>query len=217
MIDPAAAPRAAQSSGSGTQNPGAILKNDDFLRLLITQLKNQDPPNPLDQNEFLGHTTQFTSLEQLQSINRGLAELKNAAAGASMAQAATLLGKTARVSGRDFQFDGVRPAALGFMLEAPAGDVAVEVVDQQGSVLRRLTTGPLDAGAHTVQWDGLDGDGRQVAAGGYFYRVSSASAAAGSPPLVLEGELTGFERRGADFLYRIGTALVRPEDVLRVR
>jgi len=75
---------------STVQVPGKTLGKDDFLRLLVTQLQNQNPLNPLDQNQFLSQTAQFTALEELQNIGKALEEMKQSGSVSSLAQAAAL-------------------------------------------------------------------------------------------------------------------------------
>jgi flagellar basal-body rod modification protein FlgD len=219
MIDAVAATKtAASGTPSIPENPNAVLGKDDFLKLLITQLRYQDPLNPLDQNQFLSQTAQFTSLEQLQNIAKGLTDLKTAATDSAMAQAAALIGKSVQVSGRDFSFDGAK-ATLGFTLQAPAASTAVQILDGDGNLVRQLTTGSLGAGASSVQWDGRDGNGKALVAGRYFYRVIPAGADDGTAPAAVaaEGTLTGFERQGSDLLFRLGTTLVRQQDIIKVQ
>jgi len=201
------------------QNPGGVLKRDDFLRLLITQLRNQDPLAPLQQNEFLSQTAQFTSLEELQNIGAAIEQLKLGGAGASLASGAALLGRTARVAGQEFALGGAAPPSLGFALLAPAGAVTVDVSDLQGRLVRRFSLGPSPAGPGAVQWDGLDGEGKRLAPGRYFYRVTAASpfAAGGSvPAVVAEGTVTGVEMRSTGLFYRVGDLLVRQDDIVEV-
>lgn len=210
---------ASAAASPSVQSAGALLDKDDFLRLLITQLRHQNPLNPLDQNQFLSQAAQFTSLEQLQNISKALEDLKAASAGASLTQAAALLGKTVVASGRDFQFDGVTPASLTFALDASAGQVSVDILDGSGNLLRRLEAGARDAGTHTVEWDGLDSAGRRVTSGAYFYRVSASAGAGGSVPVAAAavGALTGLQTQGGRLLYRMGSALVRQEDIVEVQ
>ena len=208
---------AALAAGSRLiQNPRAILGKDEFLKLLVTQLRNQDPLNPLDQNEFMGQTAQFAALEQLQSINAGLKDLAAVSAGSSLTQAAALLGKTAEVSGSDFEFDGVA-AELPFALDGGGGLVTVKVLDREGNVLRQIDVGPRDAGEGVVTWDGLDSQGRPVAPGPYFYHVEAVGLGGPAPAAVAAtGVLSGLEREGSQVFFRLGDRLVRLEDVLSV-
>src|SRR5690554_2468491 len=166
MIDPTSA-----SSGGIAPvpvNPSTILAKDDFLRLLVTQLRHQDPLNPLDQNEFLAQTAQFTSLEQLQGINDQLSTLRETAGQSTLAEAAALLGRTARSAGRDLTMES-GGTELPFIVETEVSQVVVEILDAEGRVVRQITTGPLEPGTHSVTWDGRDGVGQMLTPGSYFY------------------------------------------------
>jgi flagellar basal-body rod modification protein FlgD len=209
----------AASRTSTASAPGQTLGKDDFLKLLITQLRNQDPLNPLDQNQFLAQTAQFTSLEHLQNIAGGIEGLSAVTAGAALTQGAALLGRTARVSARDFAYDGATPIALPFALDARAAQVALDVQDASGATVRRLSTGVVDAGASSVTWDGLDGSGRPMAAGTYTYRVSALGDGGGAGPraVVAEGVVDGLELRGTSVVYRLGTLAVRQDAIVDVR
>lgn len=197
----------------------AALSKDDFLRLLITQLRYQDPLEPLDQNQFLSQTAQFTALENLQNIGKQLEDLKTISSGSSLTQAAALLGKTVSVSRREVSFDGATPVALPFTLSAPASSVDIDVLDTQGNRLRRLTTGPLAAGQNAVAWDGTDAAGRPLVAGTYAYRASTTAGSGASAPLaaVAQGVLTGLQTDGTRLVYRMGDVLVRSEDFVEIQ
>lgn len=206
----------SQSGGGATatsSRPGATLGRDDFLRLLIAQLRNQDPFKPLDQNEFIAQTAQFTSLESLQNIGKTLEEMRTASTGSGLVQAAGLLGKTARAAGRDVVFDGAQPADLVFTLPGNAGQLTVEILDRQGAVIRRLAGGATPAGTHHAVWDGQDDAGRLVSPGAYFYRVS----ADGTRAVAAEGVLSGLSSEGGRMTYQIGNITVRAEDIVDLR
>jgi flagellar basal-body rod modification protein FlgD len=194
------------------------LGKDDLLRLLVAQLRNQDPLDPLDHNEFIAQTAQFTSLEHLMNISQSLEAMRAASAGGGLPDAAALLGRTVGAAGREWSFDGVS-ARLPFALDAPAASVGIEVLDRQGTVRRRLVTEPLGAGSHEVTWDGLDEAGQPLAAGTYFYRVAATGGAGEAAPraLAVEGVVSGLSTEGTRLLYRIGDVTVRQEDLVGVR
>lgn len=197
---------------------GPSLSKEDFLKLLITQLRYQDPLEPLDQNEFLSQTAQFTALENLQNIGKQLEDLKSLSSGSSLTQAAALLGKTVSVSRAQVSFDGTTPVALPFTLSGPAASVDIDVLDAQGTRLRRLSTGPLAAGANAVAWNGADETGRPLVAGTYAYRVAALASGTSAPlASVGQGTITGLQTDGARLLYRIGDVLVRSEDIVEVQ
>jgi flagellar basal-body rod modification protein FlgD len=201
------------TSSSSTSASGAnkTLGKDDFLKLLISQLKNQDPLNPLDQNQFLAQTAQFTSLENLQNISTQLTEMKSLSSASSFAQSASLLGKTGRFAGSDFTL-GTAGAVLPFSLDREAA-VDVDIIDASGTVVRKLSSQKLDAGTQAVSWNGRDGAGDALAPGLYHYRVT---AYGGAKAVAAEGTLTGLSPEGAGVIYRIGDTVVRPEDLIDI-
>src|SRR5947207_10122264 len=114
-VNTALAP-SVKASGAAPTTSGPSLGKQDFLKLLITQLRYQDPLNPLDQNQFLAQTAQFSSLESLQNIGTQLTDLKNMAQGQSLTQSASLLGKSATAMGRDVQL-GLEGAQLPVVVQ----------------------------------------------------------------------------------------------------
>ena len=208
------------SLGTVSEKSGTTLDKDDFLRLLITQLRNQNPLQPMDQAELLSQTAQFTSLEQLTNINKTLGEMKSLGGsdGSGMLTAAALLGRTVRLAGRSFQSE-VGGAALPFTLDGPATKVALDVIDRDGNLLRRLDLGSRAAGLHEVRWDGRDGAGKPLVAGTYFFSVAAEGKPGGPAPVavVAEGQVTGLTTEGGQVLYRLGSTTARIDDVVDVR
>jgi flagellar basal-body rod modification protein FlgD len=215
MINPVSSTLAGATT---TAQPAMGLGKDDFLKLLVTQLRYQDPLEPLDQNQFLAQTAQFSSLEELQSIGRSIEALKTTTANASLTQGAGLLGKTAKVATGTVGFDGVAEAPLALTLDGAASHVKVEILDGQGKVLRTLTTGAAPAGQIAVTWDGKDDAGSGLLSGTYGYRVS-ATGSGGAAPLayVTEGVLTGLSSQDGRVSYRLGDRFVTTDDIVDLR
>jgi flagellar basal-body rod modification protein FlgD len=199
-------------SSAPSQAGGPTLGKQDFLKLLITQLRNQDPLNPLDQNQFLAQTAQFTSLENLQNISTQLAEMKALSQGQTLTQGASLLGKPAVASGRDVTL-GTSPVDLAFTVTSP-GNVQLDVLDAEGGVIRRLSTAVEEAGEYTVPWDGFDTAGQSVAPGTYHYRVVPQN---GAVAVAAQGTLSGMTpTANGDVVYHLGNAIVRADDLITV-
>jgi flagellar basal-body rod modification protein FlgD len=194
----------------------ATLSKNDFLRLLVTQLTHQDPLNPLDQNQFLSQTAQFTQLETLQNIAKAIDGLTTASAASSVAQAAGLLGKTVKAAGSDFAYDGSGAVALPYAVDGPAASIQIDVMSEDGTRLRTITTETAGSGTYTATWDGKDTAGHPVTAGTYYYRVSVPSGASGTVVSASQGVLTGFAVTGGAVRYQLGTAHIRPEDIIQV-
>jgi flagellar basal-body rod modification protein FlgD len=204
-------PSAAATTGVKT------LTKEDFLQLLVTQLTHQDPLNPLDQNQFLAQTAQFSQLEQLVNINESLSALVGKSGSADVAGAAALLGKTVKAAGSSFALQGAG-ASLPYTLEGATVPVQIQIFDQQGSVVHAIGATPDKLGEQVAIWDGKDGTGRTMSAGTYYYRVVAMNGAdTRGVASVAGGVLTGLEVNGGVVRYRLGQALIRPEDVIDVR
>lgn len=145
---------------------------DRFLKLLVAQMRNQDPLNPLDNAEV---TSQMAQLSTVTGINR-LAELLQSLSGAfgqaQSLQAAGMIGRGVLTEGSALLL--ANGAALGgFELAAPADQVLVEVRDAAGNVVHRADLGAQDAGVSVFQWDGMRDDGTLAADGRYRFEVQA--------------------------------------------
>lgn len=166
---PAPGQRAAKDSGSG------VIGKDGFLKLLVSQLSNQDPLNPMEGQEFAAQLAQFSSVEALLNIDEtltGQGEL-NALLAQSMNNgvAAGLIGRSVEAPGNQLSWDG-RAAATGmFDLKGTADSVKVEILDTSGAVVRTIDLGAMASGKHEFSWDGAADGGVSQQAGAYAARV----------------------------------------------
>jgi flagellar basal-body rod modification protein FlgD len=180
------------SRGDVAEPPKKELGKDDFLRLLTTQLSNQDPLKPVDNQAFIAQLAQFASVEQLNRLGTSLETLLVAQTSSSQVAAANLVGK-----GVTYRADAVRlpaegDAKLAATLAEP-GTVTVAIQDAAGRAVRTLALGRREAGAVDVVWDGRDETGQRLPPGSYRV-VASANAADGAPlPLSMraEGRVSG--------------------------
>ena len=179
-MDPIAPVDSNQQLSSLTSASGANLGRDEFLQLLVTQLSNQDPLNPMDGQEFAAQLAQFSSLEQLIDINDSL--LQSGELNGLLAQsvnagvAADLIGKTIEAEGNEFTYGGEGSTNLRFELSTAANDVQIEILNPAGQVIRTESLSNLSSGEHTFEWDGNDAEGAAQAQGAYSYRVTATDA-----------------------------------------
>ncbi|MFT5141873.1 MAG: flagellar basal-body rod modification protein FlgD [Rhodothermales bacterium] len=157
--------------GAPPKAASAALGKDEFLRLLVTQLSNQDPLNPMEGQEFAAQLAQFTSVEQLINIEQVLTAQgdANAVLAQSMNNgvAAGLIGKEIEAPGNGLNWDGESGAAGRFELEGNAASVTVSIKDSTGFVVKVLEMGSLESGEQNFTWDGTDASGNRVTAGAY--------------------------------------------------
>lgn len=156
----------------------AQLGKQDFLQLLTTQLKTQDPMNPMKGQEFAAQLAQFSSLEQLLNINETLGSQSTSngllAARLNRSVAADFLGKQVQAGGNVLQWNGEDEVPLGFELAGPAADVTVTIRDATGRPVFQQDMGGLTAGFHEFAWDGNNGDGDEVPRGRYTFTIEAA-------------------------------------------
>lgn len=173
------------SAGSGSSAlTGAVQKNmgkEDFLELLVTQLRYQDPMSPEDPKDFVAQLAQFSSLEQQINANQNLQDMGNIfqtlKQSQNMAQGVALLGKTVKGSGNQITVAGGKAAGTSFELPLDAKELVVGIFDGSGKQVRTLNLGTQAAGYRTLSWDGKDSQGKQVADGIYTYQVAAKDKA----------------------------------------
>lgn len=195
------------------------LDKDAFLKLLLTQLKYQDPTNPMESHEMAAQLAQFSSLESLSNIDKGIGELQKAAAPKNDFAALNLIGKA--VSGDSSKIsrtDEGEQHDIQYDLMADAQKVTVKVLDANNQPVRELAFSDVKKGRVEFSWNGLDEEGKAARPGQYRLQIE----AVGSNGLKV-GAVTQFEGRisGVNFtptgpLLLIGNQSIRLSDVKKI-
>ncbi len=163
---------AAATSTTNATTAKNSLDKDGFLKLLVAQLKNQDPTGAgQDPNQMVQQLTSFSSLEQAQQTNALLTGLQTQTAGLFQAQAASLVGKNVKVDGSGFNLAAGK-AAMNLELGG-AANVSITVKDANGRLVATLPQGHLNRGVNTLNWDGRDSSGNPMPDGSYKVEVTS--------------------------------------------
>jgi len=163
------------TSASSSTNATKTLGESDFLKLLTAQLQAQNPLNPMDSTAFTAQLAQFSSLEQLTSINAGLKYMLASQASLQNTMVTSLIGKTVRVAGNTVTLNG--QADMRYSLAADASNVTISVYDANGTLVRTTTQGAQSAGDNTFTWDGRDSNGNVLPAGQYTFTAEATDAA----------------------------------------
>jgi flagellar basal-body rod modification protein FlgD len=167
------------ATAAATANKG-VLGKDDFLKLLIQQLKYQDPLNPMDGSQYAAQLAQFSSVEQLTNINDSLKTSIDANYALSQSvnntMSTSLIGKDVKLSANSFAYDGSTAASLGYTLPGAVKGVNVDVYDENGVKVREIAGSALTVGDHEVTWDGKNDAGAQVSAGTYTFQVNASDS-----------------------------------------
>jgi flagellar basal-body rod modification protein FlgD len=160
---------------SGNQQLG----QNDFLKLLVTQLKNQDPLKPMDNTAFVAELAQFSQLDQstkqVQLLEKSIAQQTDSMQYTLL----PMIGRNVQVEGSLIDLNN-GPAKLTYALEREATTVRVTIQDKQGKALRILDLGAQSAGKQEVQWDGRNQNGLLMPNGTYQYQVLAKDAKGGA-------------------------------------
>lgn len=154
--------------GAGQAQSRGQLAQDDFMTLMITQFRNQDPFKPMENGDFLGQLAQFSTVSGIDSLNGAFASLSASLQGEQALQAANLVGRKV-LAARDVAFLGEGGSVAGAVgLDTSAGGVQIEITDRNGELVRRLDIGSQPSGLAHFAWDGRDENGELAASGHYL-------------------------------------------------
>lgn len=173
------------TGGAGTTTANANAKaagltsaadqEDRFMKLLVAQMKNQDPLNPMDNAQMTSQVAQINTVGGIEKLNTTVASLLSAFQAVQAQSAMQLPGRSVLVAGQSLTLaDG--SATGGVDLAGDAADVRVDILDAAGQVVRTLPLGKGGAGVRSFTWDGKAADGSQLADGTWRMRVTATSA-----------------------------------------
>ncbi|MCU0870052.1 MAG: flagellar hook assembly protein FlgD [Burkholderiales bacterium] len=147
---------------------------DRFLKLLISQMQNQDPLNPLDNAQVTSQLAQISTVKGIEQLNDTIKDMSASLIGAQSLQAASLLGRGVLTESRVLELANGR-AVGGVALGGPAANVVVSVLGAGGQVLDTLDLGAQPQGTVNFEWDGKTADGTALADGNYSFKVDAVS------------------------------------------
>lgn len=159
------------SSSSKTATTAEEMQNR-FLKMLTTQLKNQDPLNPMDNAQMTSQLAQINTINGIERLNTTLGKMLDIYDSGQSMQAAGLIGKHVLVPGNTLPLSGGQ-ALGGALLTEPADEVTVSVLDGSGNVIQSQKLGAQAAGNVAFSWDGKRSDGTQLPDGSYKFRVEA--------------------------------------------
>lgn len=153
------------------------LGQDEFLTLMITQLKHQDPMAPMENGEFIAQMAQFSTVEGISDMSKSMGGLTESMYATQVLQASTMIGHSVLVDGDRATLGTDTPLQGAVEVPFPTSAATVQIFDGAGQIIKTIDLGYRTSGAATFEWDGkLDG-GEQAPAG--TYRIA-ATLGAGS-------------------------------------
>lgn len=190
---------AGTNNGSLDTQRNTIADNfDTFLQLLLTQLKNQNPLEPMDTNQFTQQLVQFTSVEQQLQTNEFLEAMMLSTQSGTNTQAVSYIGKMVNASGVTADLKNGQASWL-YKVDEPAANSTVTIKDEAGNVVftERLS---LEAGTDEIVWDGTTSMGERLASGRFSITIDARTAEGSYVPVTTEmmGIVEGVDVSGTE-------------------
>ncbi len=195
------------------------LDKDAFFKLMLTQMKNQDPTNPLKSHEMAAQLASFSSLEQMQNMNKNLEELKSGQKPIEQFQTLNFIGKAvsgdASVVSRN---KGDKDHDFMFNLPQNANDTKIQVRNSDGEVIRTYELKSLKQGANRISWNGLDDKGNPAPVGEYKFSIEAKNSQGQllAVKTDFDGVITGVNYGPEGAVLLVGNQSVRLRDVKKI-
>jgi flagellar basal-body rod modification protein FlgD len=194
------------SSGSGSLTGGQSINDtfDMFLKLLTTQLKNQDPLEPTDNTEFVNQLTQFTQTEAGLNTNKKLDSLIALQSNTQLTSALDYVGKEVKADSIVLSLGDSGADAI-YGLTANAAKTEIKILNSEGKTVRTLQ-GQTSAGQHEIHWDGKDDNGNQMENGIYAFSVvaKDSDEKVIQTAQGIQGTVTGVQMSNGNVILNIG-------------
>ncbi|MFA7288892.1 MAG: flagellar hook capping FlgD N-terminal domain-containing protein [Melioribacteraceae bacterium] len=177
MVDGVTGTSSSSLSNAVSANKSELGK-DDFLKLMIAQMKNQDPMNPMDSSQYSAQLAQFSSLEQLTNLNDYMKQSIDAnyllTQSINNTLYANLIGKEVKVGGSELVVNGQNEINIGYELPENARSVDIKVYNEFGSLVKTIS-GDNSKGENKLSWDLSDNNGVNVANGNYTFKIEATA------------------------------------------
>ncbi|MCF6200523.1 MAG: flagellar hook capping protein [Hydrogenimonas sp.] len=153
-------------------NPDGVLGKDDFLQLLITELKYQDPTDPMDSDKILTQTSQLATLEAQTNTNETMERISETFKSYSQFNTIGAIGNLADLGNSDIRLDETGSVYFDLYLPSDAASGILQITDSSGNVVKTVGIEDLSAGVQSFEWDGTDDNGEKAEAGVYQVSMS---------------------------------------------
>ncbi len=215
VADPNYVDESKKVRGVGSNN----LDKDAFFKLMLTQLKNQDPTNPLKNHEMAAQLAQFSTLEQMSNMNSTLTKIEGKNSKPEDFQALNLIGKTvagdsSRVVRTQFDSDH----DFNFNLPQETKEAKIKVMNEKNEVVREYNLSNLKSGANKISWNGANSSGDKQGAGEYQFQIE-ATGVDGKKMQVksdFQGVISGLSFSKDGPVLQVGNQTIKMRDVRQI-
>ena len=197
-------------------NDGKELGKQDFLNLLMTQMANQDPMDPMDSQGMMQQLASLGTVEQLQNLNSQTAKMMEIQQHIARSTVGSLLGKDVEVGAKEIPLSNGDTIPVTYKLEGGADRVMLLVHDSTGEMIREINLESRAQGAHEFAWDGRDNDGDMMPNGSYSYNVFARTDGGEEVGVTLtkSGQVSMVRFEGSEPLLKINGEWVQAKEIV---
>lgn len=163
----------SSSASAQVNNKNDELGQEDFLKLLVAQLKNQDPSNPVENSEFLGQIAQFSMVSGIDSLGASFDSVASSLFSTQAMQASQLVGKDILIETNTAELSEGESIEGVLESSTSASNVKIFVENQSGLLVQTLNLGNIGEGSTKFNWNGIDGEDAQAPSGPYTLRAEA--------------------------------------------
>lgn len=175
----------SSSSSSSTSSTSPTALQNTFLQLLIAQMKNQDPTNPMDSSQMTSQLAQINTVTGISQLNTSLSSLATQLNASQQGQAALLIGSTVLAQGTTSTVASGKASAIGLQVATAASNVQISIKNSSGQVVNTINVGSVPAGVTPISWTPTDTQGNTLPDGTYTISATGTIAGKSGSPTTL--------------------------------
>jgi flagellar basal-body rod modification protein FlgD len=219
LLNKAADPNYVDESKKVRGTGSAELNKDAFFKLMLAQLKNQDPTNPLKNHEMAAQLAQFSTLEQMSNMNQTLTKMENKNSDPQNFQALNLIGKTVQGDSSRVtrsQFD--KEHEFNFNAPQELSEATIKVFNNKGEMMKEFKMNNVNQGANKVSWNGMNEAGEKAPAGDYLFQIEAKNKQGQKVAVKteFEGTISGLSFSAEGPVLQVGQQSIKMRDVRQI-
>ncbi len=182
------------------------LDKDDFMRIMITEMKHQDPTKPMDSDRMATQMAQVTSVEQLKNVSNAIEKLSDKNSASDRLAMSAMIGKTVTVDKGRFTHQKGTLSPVNYDLPEDAQKIKVTIMNEKGEPIATRELEPAKAGTNVFNWDGVNESNIQSPSGAYAVRIDAENAKGNKIKIdpISKEVITGVTLEGGETNFLVG-------------
>jgi len=182
------------------------LDKDDFMRIMITEMRHQDPTKPMDSDRMATQMAQITSVEQLKNVSNAIEKMADKNNASDRLAMSGMIGRTVTVDKGRFSHQKGTLSPINFELPEDASKIKLTILDERGEEVASRELEPMKSGLNTYTWDGITSSNTQTASGNYLVRVDAENSKGGKIKIdpISKENIVGVSFEGGDTHFLVG-------------